>query len=188
MAGSRASVRSEQRDLRERMLALGLGHDEVAAEFARRYQMRPRAAYRHAHGWTLNQAADRVNACAVTVGLDEGGKASITASRLCEYEQWPASSGRKPTPRVLALLARTYGTQLHRLLDVEDHEHLGPGERILLDGETRGRADSPSDSDRNDDRGRASPDNRSDHGSDRRSDDRGTARSGLDAAHEPAVD
>jgi hypothetical protein len=33
------------------------GYEEVAVEFARRYRLRPRAAYRHAYGWTLNQAA-----------------------------------------------------------------------------------------------------------------------------------
>jgi hypothetical protein len=108
-------VRAEHDDLRARMRDLGLDYDEVAAEFARRYRLRPRAAYRHAHGWTLTQAAGQVNTHAAQTGLDPTGRASMTASHLCEYEQWPAGSGRKPSPHVLALLAHTYNTSIRHL-------------------------------------------------------------------------
>jgi hypothetical protein len=86
------SLRAEHEDLRARMRAQGLGREEIAVEFARRYRLRPRAAFRHAFGWTLQQAAGQINAYAAQAGLDTAGRASTTASHLCEYEQWPASS------------------------------------------------------------------------------------------------
>ncbi|MGF7238549.1 MAG: pentapeptide repeat-containing protein [Frankia sp.] len=146
MPKPKTGLRTEQEDLRVRMRALGLGHDEIAAEFARRYRLRPRAAYRQAHGWTLNQAAAQFNTCAATTGSDPDGKAGMTASRLSEFEHWPTTDGRKPTPRVLAVLARVYGTGIHRLLDLEDYEHLAPGERLLLDAEfVAGKTDRRAD-------------------------------------------
>jgi hypothetical protein len=57
----------------------------------------------------------------------------MTASRLCAYEQWPAKSGLKPSPHVLALLAHTYNTTIHQLLDLDGWEHLSPADRFLLD-------------------------------------------------------
>src|SRR5262245_26973405 len=56
MATARMSLREEQDDLRSRMRALGMEHGEIAAEFARRYQLRPRAAWRHAI-WRLTEPA-----------------------------------------------------------------------------------------------------------------------------------
>src|SRR5271170_1715783 len=57
-----ASQRAEQRKLREQMLGLGLCRAEIAAEMARRHKLRPRAAWRTAWGWTLEEAAERYNA------------------------------------------------------------------------------------------------------------------------------
>ena len=56
-APPKPSLRAEQEALRTRMRELGMGHDRIADEFARRYRLRPRAAHRHAHGWTLTHAA-----------------------------------------------------------------------------------------------------------------------------------
>jgi hypothetical protein len=58
----RITLPAEKRTLREKMRALGLGHREIAAEFARRYRLRPRAAWREAHGWSLREAAAQINA------------------------------------------------------------------------------------------------------------------------------
>ena len=44
------------------MLGLGMSRVEIAAEMARRYKLRPRAAWRTAWGWTLEEAAERFNA------------------------------------------------------------------------------------------------------------------------------
>jgi hypothetical protein len=60
----KTGLRGEQRVLREEMRALGLSHRQIAVEFARRYQLRPRAAWRHAWGWSLAEAAERISSYA----------------------------------------------------------------------------------------------------------------------------
>jgi hypothetical protein len=141
MPRHRASLKAEQDELRERMRTLGLGYCEIAGEFARRYRLRPRAAWRVAYGWTLKQAADHINAHAADAGLDSGGTASMTGPHLCEYEQWPGlgtvPTGRKPTPYILALLAAVYGADSYQLLDLDDYAHLPAADRLVLDKHTR---------------------------------------------------
>jgi hypothetical protein len=134
---ARPGVKAEQDDLRARMRGLGMTHDEIAVEFARRYRLRPRAAHRLAHGWTQQQAANHVNAHAARVGLDPTGKATMTAPRLCELENWPHPDRRRPTPQVLALLAEVYGTDVHSLLDLDDREHLTPADHLLINSISR---------------------------------------------------
>ncbi|ONH54623.1 hypothetical protein CcI49_30135 [Frankia sp. CcI49] len=134
---NKPSQRVEQDELRTRMRATGMSHHEIAIEFARRYRLRPRAAYRVAHGWTQQQAADRINAHAVRAGLDPDGTAPMTAPRLSEVENWPRPARRRPTPQILALLAEVYGCDLHALVDVDDREHLPPADVFLINGMRR---------------------------------------------------
>jgi tetratricopeptide (TPR) repeat protein len=133
----RITLPAEKRALREKMRALGLGHREIAAEFARRYRLRPRAAWREAHGWSLREAAAQINAYTGTVGLDPGGISSMTAPHLCEHENWPGPgpqpSGRRPSPYLLALLACVYGCTAGDLIDLADREQLPPAELLILD-------------------------------------------------------
>jgi transcriptional regulator with XRE-family HTH domain len=117
--------------LRERMRALGFGYDEAAAEVSRRYQVRPRQAYRLAWGLTQDQAAARFNELAAGEGTDPDGRASMTGPHLCEVEQWP-NSERRPSVYVLCLLARVYETDALRLLDLADHESLPQKDRLVL--------------------------------------------------------
>jgi hypothetical protein len=137
MAYAKTSLRAEKRALREKMRALGLGHREIAAELARRYHFRPRAAWREAYGWSLKEAAARINAHSGEVGLDPGGIAAMTAAHLCEHENWPGPgpepSGRRPTPYLLALLAAVYGCDVTDLIDLADREHLPPADLLVLD-------------------------------------------------------
>lgn len=130
MAG-RKGFKAELEDLRERMRGLGLGHGEIAGEIGHRYRVRPREAYRLAHGWTLGQAAARFNACAAELGTDPGGLASRAGNRLCEYEKCPHSECR-PSVYVLVMLAHVYQTGVLNLLDLTDHEHLPPRDRLTL--------------------------------------------------------
>jgi hypothetical protein len=133
----RITLPAEKRALREKMRALGLGHREIAAEFARRYRLRPRAAWREAHDWSLREAAAQINAYTGTVGLDPGGISSMTAPHLCEHENWPGPgpqpSGRRPSPYLLALLACVYGCTAADLIDLADREQLPPAELLILD-------------------------------------------------------
>ncbi|WP_235498478.1 hypothetical protein [Frankia sp. R43] len=115
------------------MRAVGMSHDEIAVEFARRYKLRPRAAHRHARGWTQTQAANHINAHAARTGLDPDGAAPMTGPKLSELENWPLPSNRRrPTPQLLALLAAVYGTSIHNLIDLDDREHLTPADLLLI--------------------------------------------------------
>ncbi|ABD11403.1 hypothetical protein Francci3_2029 [Frankia casuarinae] len=79
---AKPSQRVEQDELRARMRAVGMSHDEIAIEFARRYHYRPRAAHRHARGWTQTQAANHINAHAARAGLDPDGAAPMTEQEI----------------------------------------------------------------------------------------------------------
>jgi len=127
----RKGFKAELDGLRERMRALGFGYDEVAAEVSRRYQVRPRQAYRLAWGWTQDQAAARFNERAASEGTDPDGRASMTGPHLCEVEQWP-NSDRRPSAYVLLLLAGVYDTDVLCLLDLADHESLPQQDRLVL--------------------------------------------------------
>ena len=137
MAYAKTSERREKRLLREQMRSMGLGYRDVAAEFARRYKMRPRAAWREAYGWSLQDTADRINEFRGNTGLDPGGIASMTAPHLSEYENWPGHrpepSGRRPTPYLLAVLAAVYDCTVADLIDLADREYLRPADLLILD-------------------------------------------------------
>jgi hypothetical protein len=146
MPYAKTSQRAEQRALREEMRALGMSRQQVAAEFSRRYRLRPRAAWRNAHGWSLTEAAKQINIYAAQAGLDgDGATVTMTAAHLCEHENWPGEgprdaehkpTGRKPTPYLLSLLAAVYGCAIHDLLDLDDHRYLPPADRLTLDKTT----------------------------------------------------
>lgn len=133
-ARRRAGARAEQNALRLGLLDVGMTHAEIANEFIRCYRYRPRAAFRHAHGWTLLRAAERINAHAAHLDLDPQGRAAMTAPHLSELENWPyPSERRRPTPQALVLLASVYGTDVHSLLDVHDRARLRPADRLVID-------------------------------------------------------
>lgn len=105
MAARNLSIRAEQRKLRERMRGLGMSHAEVAAEMGRKFKLRPRAAWRVAWGWTLEEAAERFNA--LRARNNAQAVTSLTGSRLSEWENWPLST-RRPPLASLCLLAEIY--------------------------------------------------------------------------------
>ncbi len=131
---SRSSQRVvEQDELRARMRAVGMSHDEIAIEFARRYRLRPRTAHRVAHGWTQQQAAGHLNAHAARIGLDSNGAApTMTSPKLSELENWPLPDRRRPTPQVLALLAEVYDTSVHNLIDLDDRENMPLADLMVI--------------------------------------------------------
>ena len=100
VAAGRKGFKAELDDLRERMRKLGMSYDEIAAEMARRYRLRPRESYRLAWGWSLNHAAARFNALAAHVGTDPQARAGMTGPHLCEYER---SSGGPPSGADIAV-------------------------------------------------------------------------------------
>lgn len=137
------SVKKEIDAARERMRGLGFGHDQIAAELARRHKLRPRKAYRIAYGWTLTEAAARLNARAAEQGTDPNGRASLTAAHLSEHESWPYG-GRRPSLSLLMLMATVYGTSMANLLDLADYEHLPPADRLIVQHATHPHSSEPT--------------------------------------------
>jgi tetratricopeptide (TPR) repeat protein len=137
MGGAEVRPRAERRALREQMRSLGFGHREIATEFARRYNLRPRTAWREAHGWSLKEAAERINAYAARRGLDPTATAAMTGPHLCEAESWPGyaekPSGRRPSPYLLSLLAAVYGCTVMDLADLADRQRMPPTELLILE-------------------------------------------------------
>jgi hypothetical protein len=137
MPYAKTSLRAEQRTLREKMRALGMSHRQIAVEFARRYRLRPRAAWRHAYGWSQTEAAEQISTSAAHAGLSpDGTTVTMTGPHLCEYENWPGEgpgpAGRRPTPYLLSLLAAVYGCSVHDLLDVADYERMPSADRLII--------------------------------------------------------
>lgn len=110
------------------MLTGGCTIAEIATEMRSRWTMRPREAWRHAHGWGLQEAADRIN------DLAAGRRDAIAAdaSLLGKWEKWPVTTGRRPSLVVLALLAELYGCDVAALLDQDDRRVLPESDVRLL--------------------------------------------------------
>ena len=144
VAAGHKGFKAELDELRERMRGLGFPYDEIAAEIGRRYRVRPREAYRLAWGWTLEQAAARFNDRAARHGADPEARASLTGSRLCEYEKWPRTT-RRPSVYVLVMLAEMYETDVLCLLDLADHESLPQQDRLVLMRRPRAEIVTPDD-------------------------------------------
>ncbi|HVB41175.1 MAG TPA: hypothetical protein VNF47_00540 [Streptosporangiaceae bacterium] len=96
MPYAKTSLRKEKRDLQSLMRAAGMDHRQIAAEFARTYRLRPRAAWREAYGWSLAEAASRINSYRGNTRLDSHGFSGMTGAHLCEYENWPGWPGNRP--------------------------------------------------------------------------------------------
>jgi transcriptional regulator with XRE-family HTH domain len=130
-AAGRKGFKAELDSLRDRMRGLGFPYGEIAAEIGRRYRARPREAYRLAWGLSLERAAARFNDHAARADADPETRASLTGSRLSEWEQWPRT-GRKPSVYTLCMLAEIYETDVLCLLDLADHESLPQQDRLVL--------------------------------------------------------
>ncbi|MGW5683725.1 helix-turn-helix domain-containing protein [Nonomuraea sp. NPDC003754] len=130
MAGHPKPGSHAQREaLRREMLEVGCSHAEIVAEIRTRWRMRPREAWRHAHGWTLQQAADRIDAVAAS---RPDHAVAADASLVGKWEKWPAPSGRRPSVKVLTLLAEIYGCTPEVLLDLDDRRALPATDLSLL--------------------------------------------------------
>ncbi|WP_262370761.1 XRE family transcriptional regulator [Streptomyces sp. WAC01526] len=103
---------------------------QIALEMRVRFRTRPREAWRHAHGMTLQAAADRINDLG---GSRPGLAIAADASLVGKWEKWPSASGRKPSPGVLTLLAEMYGCDVGDLLDFTDRQELPPPDLQLLE-------------------------------------------------------
>jgi hypothetical protein len=103
MPGAVAGLRADQARLREQMSGLGVGCEQIAPEFARRYRLDPRVAWRHAYGWSLSQAASQINVAAGAVGLDRDGRAALLPALRAPGDQRVAGLTRR-VQRVAGML------------------------------------------------------------------------------------
>jgi hypothetical protein len=128
------SARAEREQVRDRMRAAGCSVPQIVGEMARRFNLRPRVAWRHALGWPQWKLAQEYNAAHAGARLSD--------NRVSEYETWP-HGGVAPSVRYLTNLASTYGhgcTSAH-LVDLEDLDHLDEADRrLIIDSAGAGRA------------------------------------------------
>jgi hypothetical protein len=119
------SAKAERDRLRDRMRGLGCSIPQIAAEMSRRFNLRPRVAWRQALGWSQWKVAQEYNTAHPGTRLSD--------HRVSEYENWP-HGGNAPSLRYLARLAITYGHGCtpSQLVDLDDLEHLTPADRCLL--------------------------------------------------------
>ncbi|MGH4019360.1 MAG: hypothetical protein ACRDT0_09020 [Pseudonocardiaceae bacterium] len=119
------SAKAERDQLRERMRGYGCTVTQIAAEMARRFNLRPRVAWRNALGWPQWKLAQQYNT------LHPGAR--LSDNRVSEYEAWP-HGGSPPSLRYLARLAVTFahGCTPAHLVDADDLEQLTPADRCLL--------------------------------------------------------
>lgn len=119
-----AGTKADRDRLRRRMGELGCNVAEIAAEMRSAFRMRPREAWRHAHGWTLQQLAERVT--------EEGGPAA-DPSLVGHWERWPqTSASRRPTIPVLSALAGQFGCTVDQLLDFADRQAMPAAELAAI--------------------------------------------------------
>jgi transcriptional regulator with XRE-family HTH domain len=116
--------------VRRQVLSAGGTVDDVVLELRRRWDLRPRTAYRYACGWTQEEAAVRFTEIAAQ--LTGIRSAPMTGACISEYERWP-QQGRRPSPYVLTVLAEVYGTDLVSLLDRHDIQAMPAQDQTVLD-------------------------------------------------------
>ncbi|MEV4040409.1 helix-turn-helix domain-containing protein [Streptomyces umbrinus] len=117
--------------LRYDMTAVGCTITDIALEMRTRYGIRPREAWRHARGWTLQEAADRIT----QVSSQHRGEAvAADASLLAKWEKWPGPSARRPTPSVLLAMADAFTCRVEDLLDLDDRRAMPDADLRLLSG------------------------------------------------------
>lgn len=127
-AGGAKPGGKEQRDrLRREMLTSGRTYEEIAREMAARWRLRPRLAWRHAHGLTQDEVVRRYNEA-----LNDPS-AAMTGKRISDYEAWP-NGGSRPLPGILAILARIYSTAPSSLIDHLDQENMPPADVQAIRG------------------------------------------------------
>ncbi|MGW4272426.1 XRE family transcriptional regulator [Streptomyces seoulensis] len=122
-------TKADRDALRQNMAATGCATADIAMEMRTRYRMRPREAWRHAHGWTLQGAADRITQAS---GNRPGESVAADASLVGKWEKWPAPSSRRPSVAVLLTMAEVFGCRATDLLDLADRRSLPEADLRVL--------------------------------------------------------
>ncbi|MFJ8582063.1 helix-turn-helix domain-containing protein [Micromonospora sp. NPDC093277] len=116
--------KAQREHVRQTLASFGATPAAIAAELQRRFGLRPRDAFRQAHGWTQEAVAERLN-------VDGNGSATFTGARISDYERWPFG-GRRPTLAVFNALAQVFGTEPCCLVDLDDLAAMPDADRRIL--------------------------------------------------------
>ncbi len=119
------STKAQRDQVRERMRGYGCTMGQIAAELGRRFNLRPRLAWRYALGWSQWKLALEYNTA--------HSGARLSDRRVSDHENWP-HGGTPPSLRYLANLAATFGHNCTpaQLVDADDLAELPPADRCLL--------------------------------------------------------
>lgn len=131
--------KADRDTLRHDMTATGCTVADIAIEMRARYRMRPREAWRHTHGWTLQEAADRITQAS---SQRPGEAVAADASLVAKWEKWPGNSSRRPSLAVLFAMADAFGCSAASLLDLEDRRMLPEADLRVLNGQAAASAES----------------------------------------------
>ena len=126
MSGEGYAIVLRCRSWSEALRAKRFTWDQIADVIALVHEVGPLRCYRLAHGRTAVDVVDELNA------LDPAGTATLREGRLYDFEAWPAA-GRRPTARVLALLAQVYQTRARNLLTGEVFATYSAHDRDVID-------------------------------------------------------
>ncbi|WP_281912359.1 helix-turn-helix domain-containing protein [Streptomyces olivaceus] len=122
------SSKAARDSMRRRMTDLGSPRSAIAQEMRVEFGLRPREAWRCAHGWSMQEVVDRIHDLS---SRQSGESIAADTSAVSKWERWPAST-RKPTVPVLLALAAIYGCTVEDLLDLEDRGALSEGDLAVL--------------------------------------------------------
>lgn len=115
--------------LRQDMTAAACTLADIAVEMRTRFRMRPREAWRHAHGWTLQEAADRITQASTS---RPGESIAADASLVGKWEKWPGPSSRRPSLVVLFAMSDALACSVEDLLDLDDRRALPEADLRLI--------------------------------------------------------
>ncbi|MGH3905081.1 MAG: hypothetical protein ACRDTE_12940 [Pseudonocardiaceae bacterium] len=119
------STKAQREQIREQMRSYGCTFAQIAAELGRRFNLRPRLAWRYARGWAQWKLALEYNTAHPGARLSD--------RRVSDHEHWP-HGGTPPSLHYLANLAATFGHGCTpaQLVDADDLAELTPADRCLL--------------------------------------------------------
>lgn len=125
MPSNASNSKAERDQLREQMRGYGCTMAQIAAEMGRRFNLRPRLAWRHALGWPQWKLAQQYNTAHPGARLSD--------KRISDHEAWPYG-GSPPSLHYLAELAATFGHGCTpaQLVDAADLDQLTRADRCLL--------------------------------------------------------